>query len=334
MPTYSCENCETVFEQKSHYEKHKARKTPCKKVTPYSKPIIKPFLKWVGGKTQILDEVLELIPETIHNYYEPFLGGGSVLLGVLSKKKILGKVYASDVNDKTIALFKNIQTNLEDFLNELKKLVDKYNSIKKMSNEGVEKRKVNSKPSLEESEVTKENYYYYIRNLYNSLEDTYTVEASAMLLFLNKTCFRGVYREGPRGFNVPFGHNKNVGIYDEEHLKQVSKLIENVEFKNCSFETALEDIKEEDFVYLDPPYAPENDKSFVGYVEDGFSIDKHNQLFKICKEMKGKFLISNADVKLVKDNFPTPYETKIISCRRAINSKNPEAKTNEVLIRN
>jgi len=334
MPTYSCENCETVFEQKSHYEKHKARKTPCKKAIPYSKPIMKPFLKWVGGKTQIIDEVLELIPETIHNYYEPFLGGGSILLGVLSKKKILGKVCASDVNEKTIALFKNIQSNLEDFLNELKKLVDKYNTITKMSDEGKEKRKVNNKPTLEESLLTKENYYYYIRNLYNSLEDTYTVEVSAMLLFLNKTCFRGVYREGPRGFNVPFGHNINVGIYDEEHLKEVSKLIENVEFNSCSFETALEDVKEGDFVYLDPPYAQENDKSFVGYVEDGFSIDKHNQLFKISKEMKGKFLMSNADVKLVKDNFPSPYLTKIINCRRAINSKNPEAKTNELLIQN
>ena len=153
-----------------------------------------------------------------------------------------------------------------------------------------------------------------------------------MLLFLNKTCFRGVYREGPNGFNVPFGHNKNVGIYDEDHLKEVSKLIEKVEFSCCSFEKALESMKEKDFVYLDPPYAPENSTSFVGYVEDGFSLDKHNQLFKLVKE-KTYFVMSNSDVKLVKDSFPSPtYKTKIISARRAINSKNPESKTNEVLI--
>jgi DNA adenine methylase len=333
MPTYSCDNCETVFEQKSHYDKHKARKTPCKKAIPYSKPVVKPFLKWVGGKTQILDDVLEQIPNEINNYYEPFLGGGSVLLAVLSKKKIHGTIYASDVNEKTVALFKNIQTNLDEFLNELKKLVDTYNSIEIMNEEN-EKRKVNTKPTEEESKKTKEHYYYYIRNLYNSFEDKTDAEASAILLFLNKTCFRGVYREGPHGFNVPFGHNKNVGIYDEEHLKEVSKLIKDVEFSSCSFEVALESVKEGDFVYLDPPYAPENDTSFVGYVVDGFDLDKHNQLFKLMKEIKGKFLMSNADVKLVKDAFPEPYKTKIISARRAINSKNPEAKTNEVLISN
>jgi len=294
---------------------------------------MKPFLKWVGGKTQILDEVLEEFPKEINNYYEPFLGGGSVLLGVLSSKKIKiqGTIYASDVNEKTIALFKNIQKNLPEFLLELKKLVEKYNSIELM-NEKKEKRKVNNKPTLEESTETKENYYYFIRRLYNSLEDKTQVQASAMLLFLNKTCFRGVYREGPNGFNVPFGHNKNVGIYDEDHLKEVSKLIEKVEFSCCSFEKALESMKEKDFVYLDPPYAPENSTSFVGYVEDGFSLDKHNQLFKLVKE-KTYFVMSNSDVKLVKDSFPSPtYKTKIISARRAINSKNPESKTNEVLI--
>lgn len=296
---------------------------------------MKPFLKWVGGKTQILDEVLEEFPKEINNYYEPFLGGGSVLLGVLSRTNInmRGKIYASDVNEKTIGLFKNIQKNLPEFLNELKKLVEKYNSIELM-NEKKEKRKVNNKPTLEESNKTKENYYYFIRKFYNSLEDKTQVQASAMLLFLNKTCFRGVYREGPNGFNVPFGHNKNVGIYDEEHLKEVSKLIEKVEFSCYSFEKAFELVKEGDFVYLDPPYAPENEKSFVGYVEDGFALDKHQQLFKLMKEIKGKFLMSNADVKLVKENFPPPFKTKIISARRAINSKNPEAKTNEVLISN
>ena len=294
---------------------------------------MKPFLKWVGGKTQILDEVLEEFPKEINNYYEPFLGGGSVLLGVLSRTNInmRGKIYASDVNEKTIGLFKNIQKNLPEFLTELKKLVEKYNSIELM-NEKKEKRKVNNKPTLEESNKTKENYYYFIRNLYNSLEDKTQFQASAMLLFLNKTCFRGVYREGPNGFNVPFGHNMNVGIYDEEHLKEVSNLIEKVEFSCCSFEKALELVKEGDFVYLDPPYAPENEKSFVGYVEDGFGLDKHNNLFKLVKE-KTSFVMSNSDVKLVKDSFPSPtYKTKIISARRAINSKNPESKTNEVII--
>ena len=293
---------------------------------------MKPFLKWVGGKTQILSQVLCEFPEQINNYYEPFLGGGSVLLGVLSEKTISGTIYASDVNEKTIALFCHIQSNLDEFLDALKKLVDTYTSIALMKEESNEKRK-KIMVTIENCKITQEYYYYYIRSLYNSMESP-TIEASAMLLFLNKTCFRGVYREGPHGFNVPFGNNKNVSIYDVQHLRDVSQLFQRVVFRACSFEDALLNVKVGDFVYADPPYAPENDKSFVGYVEDGFSLEKHTQLFTICKSLKGKFLMSNADVALVKNAFPSPYKTKVISVKRSINSKDPGQKTNEVLIMN
>ena len=292
---------------------------------------MKPFLKWVGGKTQILPQVLCEFPEQIHDYYEPFLGGGSVLLGVLSEKTISGTIYASDVNEKTIALFTHIKNQLDEFLIPLKKLVDTYNSIALMK--VVVEKRTKKTVTIEDSLKTQEHYYYYIRSLYNSMESP-TIEASAMLLFLNKTCFRGVYREGPHGFNVPFGNNKNVGIYDTQHLHDVSQLLQRVVFTACSFEDALLNVKVGDFVYLDPPYAPENDKSFVGYVEDGFSLEKHTQLFDICKSLKGKFLMSNADVALVKNAFPSPYITKIISAKRSIHSKDPSKKTNEVLITN
>lgn len=363
MVDYSCEVCEKVFKQKGHYDSHKSRKRPCKKnvamealiekkvneaiqkkfdnqITEKNVVITmtKPFLKWVGGKTQIIDTVLANFPKEMNNYHEPFVGGGSVLLGVLSQIKanainLKGKVYASDLNSNLISLYKNIQENPTTIITEVKKITDEFFKIK-----GTE---VNRKAkNIQEATTSPESYYFWIRSKFNSLskEDRAKPTASAMLLFMNKTCFRGVYREGPNGFNVPFGNYKNPGIIDEEHIKAVSALIKDVVFTISSFTDSLKNVQTGDFVYLDPPYAPETDKSFVGYTLDGFSEENHKALFKLCNgihEKGAKMLMSNAEVKLVKDSFPAPlYTTQIISCRRSINSKNPEAKTNEVLIKN
>ena len=139
------------------------------------------------------------------------------------------------------------------------------------------------------------------------------------------------------GFVPIMCNNSFENIYitdiDEKHIKQVSKLIKNVNFINLDFEESFKLIKKTDFVYLDPPYAPENSKSFVGYTENGFSLEKHQTLFKLAKEHK--FLMSNSDVKLVRDNFNDKnIEIEVILCKRSINSKKPNAKTNEVLIKN
>ena len=299
--------------------------------------ITKPFLKWVGGKTQILDKVIHHFPKEMHSYHEPFLGGGSVLLALLSqikskKIKISGKIYASDLNLNLIGLYQMIQSDLDTFLAEMKTLSDTYDSIK-----GAE---VNREATtLKEALTSQESYYYWIRKRFNSLrKEKATPLSSALFLFMNKTCFRGVYREGPNGFNVPFGHYKNPGFLDEVHIRQVSALIKDVVFTCQPFAGSLENVQPSDFVYLDPPYAPENEKSFVTYNADGFDLAQHQELFKIIKEVcaKGsKMLMSNADVNLVKNAFPAPaFQTEIVSCRRAINSKDPAAKTNEVLIRN
>jgi DNA adenine methylase len=294
----------------------------------------KPFLKWVGGKTQILQEVLETFPSSIKNYHEPFLGGGSVLLGLLSSSSITvsGKIYASDLNPHLIGLYRNVQSQPENLIMEVQKIVDDFSRCEK---DGVVNRTAST---LEDALTSPESYYFWVRSQFNALttEEKSSVRGSAMLLFMNKTCFRGVYREGPRGFNVPFGNYKNPCVVDAEHIRTVSVLVRNVVFTAQPFTDSLATIRRGDFVYMDPPYAPENETSFVSYTAHGFSREDHDSLFTQCHTLVKKgatFVMSNADVGLVRDAFPLPnYETRVLSCRRAIHSKNPEARTNEVLI--
>lgn len=295
--------------------------------------MIKPFLKWVGGKTQIIDEVLDKFPDTINNYYEPFLGGGSVLLALLCKQKegkikIRGKIIANDINKNLIHVYKTIQTDPHKLIEQLKKLCDIYNSIKE--EKMVSKPKRGLYVTEEDSTKSKEAFYYWIREKYNKSEPS---ESASQFIFLNKTCFRGVYRESKNGFNVPFGNYKNPSVYDDDHILQISKLIKDVIFTNESFEKVICDTKREDFVYLDPPYYPENNKSFVDYNSTGFNEEMHKKLFHACLNLKCKFVMSNSDVKQVRDNFKD-YTIDTIECKRCINSKKPSSTTNEVIVYN
>ena len=191
--------------------------------------IQKPFLKWVGGKTQILNSILSKIPKEMNNYHELFLGGGSVLFAVLSLQKqqpikIRNKIYASDINHALINLYKHIQTDKEKLYEYIDFYIREYNRI-----EGTE---IHRNPAtIKEAKSSKESYYYWIRKKYNKMafantqkqntENTVTkdrgekatkkliaLECSALFMFLNKTCFRGMYREGKYGFNLPYGHYK------------------------------------------------------------------------------------------------------------------------------
>jgi len=295
--------------------------------------IQKPFLKWVGGKTQIINDIIAKIPKEINNYHELFLGGGSVLLAILSLQKqnkitIKNKIYAYDINNDLINVYKHIQNNKDELYTFINLYINEYDSIK-----GTE---INRKPTtIEEAKTSKESYYYWIRNKYNHINKN-TVECSALFMFINKTCFRGMYREGPNGYNVPYGHYKKTPtIISKTDLDYIGDLIKDVEFKPSSFVESIKNIKKGDFVYLDPPYAPETANSFVGYVADGFNLETHKLLFNEIKNLDDniKFVMSNAKVELVTENFKK-YNCQDIIARRAINSKKPGSKTTEVIIYN
>lgn len=300
---------------------------------------VKPILKWVGGKTQILDKLFAKFPKEINNYHENFLGGGSVLLALLSqiragKIKVSGTINAYDINEPLIYVYKNIQTQHTEVYTILQTIIGELNAC---PSEGT----LNRKPAtIEDAMLSSENYYYWCRARYNRLtaEEKRTPIGSALFIFLNKTCFRGVFRVGPNGFNVPYGHYKTPEVINKTHLEEVHRLIQNVRFECMDFVSSMNQVAVDDYVYLDPPYAPETATSFVGYTENGFGIEMHKQLFARIHELtekKARFMMSNADVELVRTHFPDGvYMTETILCKRAINSKNPESKTNEVIIKN
>ena len=295
----------------------------------------KPFLKWVGGKTQHIQQIINSFPDNMENYHEIFLGGGSVLLALLSLQKvglitINGSIYAYDLNKQLIQVYRHIQSNKDELIKRVQHYRNEYDKCPT-----VEKGTANRKPVNDtEAKTSRESYYYWMRKKFNLLKDL-SIENSALFIMLNKTNFRGVYREGPNGYNVPFGHYKKTPtIISKSEIDKISTLIKDVVFIDADFNESINNATEGDFVYLDPPYAPQNRKSFVGYTENGFDINMHKKLFKLTKALTTnniKFAMSNANVELVKKNFEG-YVFKEISARRAIHSKNPAAKTTDVLI--
>ena len=285
----------------------------------------KPFLKWVGGKTQIIKDIISKIPNEINNYHELFLGGGSVLLAVLSLQKqnkiiIKNKIYAYDYNKGLINTFNQIKTNRDAVIYELYKLKNEFINIKKnieieksdnteQDKDTKPKKTKKTKPKdINENTYknTREHYYYWIRDLYNK-ETKDNALSCAYFIFLNKTGYRGMYREGKNGYNIPYGlkDKKTIpSIFSEEEITTVSELIKDVEFKEMHFKDSIKLVSEGDFVYLDPPYVPIDDNSFVEYNNDSFNLKTHELLFDEIKKLKDiKFLMSNAKVDLVIDNF-------------------------------
>lgn len=300
--------------------------------------IVKPFLKWVGGKSQIIELLMARYPEQINNYYDIFLGGGSTLLALLSyvrDKKIIvtGQIYAYDINSDLINVYKNVQKYPNELWGKIKKIIDEFYEC---SETDIIRQPKNEK----ESKTSQESYYYWIRQKYNRLssDEKSGLDSSAMFIFLNKTCFRGIYRVGPNGLNVPFGHYAGPKIIDKETLLSVSQLIEHVKFKCIDFTQSLKTpFGQDDFIYLDPPYVQEKKTSFVKYDIAGFDIAQHKRLFAMCQNLMSngcQFMMTNSASELVISSFEKEkYLVDIIECRRAIHAKNPAKKAKEVIIR-
>lgn len=270
---------------------------------------MKPILKWVGGKRQLMNEINQRIPKNFNEYYEPFLGGASVLLAINPEV-----AHVNDINSELINMYKQVK-------NSNKKLIEE---LKKHKNES--------------------EYFYEIRSMdrnkevYESLSK---VERAARIIYLNRTCYNGMYRVNSRGeLNVPFGRYKNPVICDEENINEVSRFFKenNITFYNEDFESFLNRCQVGDFVYLDPPYDPISDSSsFTGYSANGFSRHDQIRLRELCDDLNRRgvyFLLSNSNTQFIREQYEN-YNIDIVDANRNINSKgNKRGKVEEVLIRN
>lgn len=291
----------------------------------------KPFLKWAGGKGQLLPEIQKyyLFSERkITKYAEPFIGGGAVLFDILNQFD-LEEVYISDVNAELINCYRTIQKYPEELIDILLKMQQEYLSL--------------------DSENRKKCYTEK-RNRFNVLkaekEKTYDIEKAGLMIFLNRTCFNGLFRVNKKGmFNVPMGAYKNPLICDEQNLRLVSQKLKNVEIVLGDYKKAKEFIDENTFVYFDPPYRPLTSTSnFTSYTENQFGDMQQIELaqfVRVLDERGAKIVISNSDPKNENpedDFFDDLYsEQKIhrVEANRMINSnKNSRGKIKELLISN
>ncbi len=336
MDTHSSPHSNKVVKKRYTKKKLKIVEGPNDSITEVK--LQKPFLKWAGGKTQIIHDIVSKFPNKINNYHEIFLGGGSVLLAILSLKKqnkihINNKIYAYDLNPALINTFQQIKNNHTQVISEVNLIIEEFSKI---TTNTLGQRGAPKNIDQNSYKTTREHYYYWIRNIFNTNSKD-TPLSAAHFIFLNKTGFKGMYREGTNGFNIPYGlkDKQNIpSIINEDDINNINILIQEVEFKCLDFSKSLLNVIYGDFVYLDPPYAPENSKSFVGYVADGFNLETHKLLFNQIKNLENiKFVMSNTKVDLVTDNFKD-YNCHDIIARRAINSKKPGSTTTEVIIYN
>lgn len=271
---------------------------------------VAPFVKWAGGKRQLIPQIRERMPEKYNDYYEPFVGGGAVIFALLPANALI-----NDINKALINTYRTICNESDAFLKEVNRLDnDIWEDGKK--------------------------YYYSIREHYNDklMRSEYDVELAALFVFINKHCFNGLYRVNGKGlFNVPYNNSRRVSI-DEEAIMAASKYLKGVTIIDGDFEQACKNAKKGDFVFIDSPYAPLNPTSFEYYTKEGFDIESHKRLAKLYDELTARgcyCMLTNHNTELINELYGNKdYKIDVVSVKRMINSDASNRVGEEVIICN
>jgi len=277
-----------------------------------TKKSAKPFLKWAGGKTQLISEIEKTLPNpTIDTYVEPFVGSGAILFWVLGEFAQLEKAVVNDINEDLINTYKTIQSTPKELISILEILQNEYHS-------------------LENADDKKKEYYYQKRELFNKRRQS-QIEHSALFIFLNRTCFNGLYRVNRRNeFNVPIGSYKKPTVCDKSNLMAVSEALQKAELLCGDFEQTINYVSSNTLFYLDPPYKPLSEtSSFNSYAKDEFNDDEQIRLKNFCDRLDTlghSWILSNSDVKgkNAEDNFfddlYSNFTIKRVGAKRSINA--------------
>ena len=271
---------------------------------------VTPFVKWAGGKRQLLPQIKERMPEKYNNYIEPFVGGGAVVFGLLPENALI-----NDINEALINAYRQICNEPDMFLKVINKL------DQEMWEDG-------------------KKYYYSLREHYNDklMKAEYDVELAALFVFINKHCFNGLYRVNGKGlFNVPYNNSRRSSV-DESVIMEVSEYLQGITIMNGDFQEISASAKKGDFIFLDSPYAPLNPTSFESYTKEGFDIESHRRLSKFYDELTAKgcyCMLTNHNTELINELYGNKgYKIDVVSVKRMINSDASNRVGEEVIICN
>lgn len=290
----------------------------------------KPFIKWVGGKSQLIEQLDAKLPADFDSledvtYIEPFVGGGAMLFYMLQHYPNINHAIINDINPDLTTCYRTVRDNPKELIASLQDIENTYLSLN--------------------TEEARKEFFLVVRNRYNE-KNLDPIENTTKFFFLNKTCFNGLYRVNKKGlFNVPFGRYSNPTICNPETILKDSELLQRVEILNGDFEETFKYAQGNTLFYFDPPYRPLSDtSSFNNYAKEAFNDDAQIRLKKYCDRINDagfKFMLSNSDGKSVngEDNFfdvlYAAYQIERVLASRSINSNpNKRGELTEILVRN